>query len=205
MLISRSAFELNATAAQLRNLDNINPPRTDPIRKSTLEVEPKRSGIDPSTGSKKFVEFESECDVLKARVIELEETLKDAQDFIFSLRPRQQGLTETEAAEFFATLCGSIEEFVDRKLGDALEDKIVIKEGKVALPPSDLLLSLIPKPGKEAFNYPETDGYNITAAILQFLCRTLFDLEFYCPFGDRETQLIASISNSMRTLLPRRG
>lgn len=152
-----------------------------------------------------FKASQNECEILRAQVFELRKNLQDAHDFIFSLQPRQQKLTETEAAADFNTLCGSIEELVDRKLGEALEDRILTKEKSVPSEPSTMLLSLIPYPGKEAFKYPETDEYNITAAVLQFLCNEIFNKEFYCPIGEREIEFVVSIEKSMRNLEPRRG
>ena len=118
---------------------------------------------------------ENECEILRAQVIELQRNLQDAQDFIFSRQPRQQKLTETEAAEDFNTLCGSIEEWVDTKLGDALEEKTPTK-ARLHYTSAKMFLSLIPNRGREAFKYPETDMYNITAAILRFLCNEIFNI-----------------------------
>jgi GAF domain-containing protein len=151
-----------------------------------------------------FKASQNECEILRAQVLELRKNLQDAQDFIFSLQPRQQKLTETEAAEDFYTLCGSIEEWVDSKFGEALDGRILTKE-KVLSEPLTKLLSLIPHPGKEAFKYPGTDEYNITAAILQFLCNEIFNKEFYCPIGDREIEFMVSVEKSMRNIEPRRG
>ena len=134
-----------------------------------------------------------------------DKNLQDAQDFIFTLQPRRQKLTETEATADFNTLCGSIEELVDTKLGEALDDMILTKENSIYLQPSEKLLSLIPSPGKEAFKYQETDKYNITAAILRFLCQEIFNQEFYCSVGSRELEFIVSVERSMRNLEPGRG
>jgi hypothetical protein len=171
-----------------------------------LEPQRKASVVEASaTANDLFKASQNECEILRAQVFELRKNLQDAQDFIFSLQPRQQKLTETEAAGDFNTLCGSIEEWVDRKLGEALDGRILTKEKSVLSEPLTMLLSLIPYPGKEAFKYPETDEYNITAAILRFLCNEIFNREFYCPIGDREIEFMVSVEKSMRNLEPRRG
>jgi len=92
---------------------------------------------------------------------------------------------------------------VDRKLGDALEERTVTKE-KLSYEPARRLLSLIPCHGKEAFRCPETDMYNIVAAILRFLCNEIFNEEFYSPIGHREQKFMVSVEKSMRNLEPRR-
>lgn len=171
-----------------------------------MEPERKASGVEGSTKANDMLTAsQNECEMLRTQVFELQKNLQDAQDFIFTLQPRRQKLTETEAAADFNTLCGSIEELVDRKLGEALDDMILTKEKSLSFLRSEKLLSLIPSPGKEAFKYPETDKYNITAAILQFLCQEIFNEEFYCPFGSRELEFMVSVERSMRNLEPGRG
>jgi hypothetical protein len=145
-----------------------------------------------------------QCEILQGQVLKLKKNLQDTQDFIFSLQPNQQTLTETEATADFISLCASVEAWVDSKLGESLDDKIVIK-GKVPLKSSRMLLSLIPYPGNKAFKYPQTDEYNVTAAILKFLCNMIFSKDFYCPIGTLETEFLLSIERSMRSLEPRRG
>jgi hypothetical protein len=182
-------------------------PRNDPSRKSTLEPERKGSVYDdkPAPPSAVLQATQSECEILRTRVFELQDNLKDAHDFIFSLQPRQQRFTETEAAAEFNTLCGSVEMLVDRKVGVALEEKALPKEGRCRLDPARMLIHLIPIPGREAFKYPETDEYNVTAAIIRFLCENIFDLDFYCPLGEQEREFMTSVEKSMRNLEPRRG
>jgi len=86
-----------------------------------------------------------------------------------------------------------------------LYDRILTKEKRPHVELSRMLLSLIPHPGKEAFKYPETDEYNITAAILRFLCGEIFNKEFYCHIGNREIEsFMVSVETSMRNLEPRR-
>jgi len=181
--------------------------QTDPVEKfengkgflDKLEPECNGSIVEANPVSiAEFQELQTECGNLRATVLELRRDLQDMQDFIFSLQPRQRRLTETEATEDFNTLCGSIEEWVDRKLGKSLDDRILPQT--VCLTPSQRLLALIPHPGKEAFRYPGTDEYNITAAILRFLCDEIFDKEFYCPIADVKSSFMESVEQSMRNL-----
>jgi hypothetical protein len=151
-----------------------------------------------------FKESQRQCEILRDQVLRLKENLQDAQDFIFSLQPSQQILTEMEGTADFISLCASVEAWVDSRLRESLDDMVVTK-GKVPLKASQVLLSLIPYPGEKAFEYPQTDEYNITAAILKFLCDTIFLKNFYCPIGALETKCLLSVERSMRSLEPRRG
>jgi hypothetical protein len=67
------------------------------------------------------------------------------------------------------------------------------------------LLSLIPQPGKEAFEYPDTDEYNVIAAIMKFLYLEIFTKDFYCPIERGHMNFLNSIKRSMENLEPRRG
>ncbi|KAE8442804.1 hypothetical protein EG329_002837 [Mollisiaceae sp. DMI_Dod_QoI] len=58
---------------------------------------------------------------LKHQVKELQKDLQDAHDFIFALQPRRQ-ITAPEAAEEFKIICATVEDWVQTKLGDVLDD-----------------------------------------------------------------------------------
>lgn len=157
---------------------------------------------------KMLEESQKECKALQKQVIGLKQNLQDAQDFIFSLQPRQQSLTEKGAAEEFKSLCASIEEFVGRKLGDALDDRILIKYGGTGIPfkPAKELLDLIPCFGKDAFERRNTDEYNITAAVLQFLRHEIFDQRYYTLLGDAKlVSFMKSVETGMKNIEPRQG
>ncbi|KAG9233805.1 hypothetical protein BJ875DRAFT_441871 [Amylocarpus encephaloides] len=198
----------DAEPEQLRELSKTNVPKTDPSRTTAPEPDCTVEAIVESlTIEQKFDESQKQCSILRDQVLELRKNLDDAQNFIFSLQPRSQILTETEAAEDFSSLCDSIEELVERKLGDALDDEILIKKGKqrqILLEPCNILFSLIPTPGKESFNCPGTDEYNISAAIVRLLYIEIFDREFYCAFGSAEMSFMQSVERSMRNLEPQR-
>lgn len=125
-------------------------------------------------------------------------------DFIFTLQPRQQKFTEREAADEFKSLCDSVEEFVGRKLGDALYEKAVIKENKmIYLQPAELLLSLIPSFGKRAFELDGTDEHNVIAAIFQFLRHEVFEAKYLNYVGDSKiASFMESVEGGMRILEP---
>jgi hypothetical protein len=152
-----------------------------------------------------FEASQTECEILRNQVLELQKNLHDAQDFIFSLQPRQQRITESEAAVEFHSLCGSVEEWVQTKLGDALEDMTLSKERGPLGQPAKVLLSLISQPGREAFRCPETDEYNIIAVVMRFICNRILDKDFYCPIEKGGMEFLNTIEKSMRNLEPRRG
>ncbi len=147
---------------------------------------------------------QTECEILRRRVLELRKNLEEQQDFVFSLQPQQAKITETEAKSEFTSLCGVIEEWVDTNLGDAIQDKAMVEE-KVALEPAKALLSLIPPSGREAFKYFDTDEHNIAAAIMQFLCENIFEREFYCPITPGAIDFLVGIERSMRNSNPTRS
>jgi hypothetical protein len=77
------------------------------------------------------------------------------------------------------------EQFVLDYLIDAIED-IEMKSNAAhhADPPSHLvkeLLNYFSTPGREAFQKPHTDFYNVIAAIIKFVHVNVVSLDFYCP------------------------
>ncbi|KAL2827554.1 hypothetical protein BDW59DRAFT_160197 [Aspergillus cavernicola] len=149
-----------------------------------------------------LIESQQEITSLRERITHLQRDLHDAQDFVFSLQPRQQTLTESEAITDFTSLCAAVEEWVDQKLGDALEDMTIATE----LRTKDIqnLMNLITAPGKLAFHTPMTDVDNIQAMILRYLTDCIFSQDFYCPLGKGEREFVTMIERAMRDLTPKR-
>jgi hypothetical protein len=144
---------------------------------------------------------------LRRTVASLEDSLKDAQDFIFSLQPHHTRLTETEATAEFSALCTFVEDFVDKKLGDALEERALVN-GKERLPErgvSRSLLKHVAVPGWEAFSVTGTDEANVRSAVMLFLCQRVFYLEFFVPLPRHEQEFLQGVEKAMRNLEPRRG
>ncbi|KAF4626039.1 hypothetical protein G7Y89_g12119 [Cudoniella acicularis] len=184
----------------------------EPSSATNLAMEPheKRSAPYPVASiAEKFQASQDQCEILKNRVFELQRNLQEAHGVIFSLQRQQQRLTETEAADDFKSLCGAVEELIGTKLGESLDEKLLMKEKSLKLEPSEMLLNLIPFPGRDAFKFPETDEHNITAAVMRFLCREIFNREFYCFIGEKEhepllSDFMRSVDKSMKNLEPRR-
>jgi hypothetical protein len=167
----------------------------------------KQSSTGVESNSKFREQFEAsqtECEILRGQVLELRRNLEEQQDFIFSLQPHPAKITETEAKSEFILLCGTIEEWVDTNLGDAIQDRAMLKE-KVQLGAAKRLLNMIPYSGREAFKYFDTDERNIAAVIMRYLCVQIFDREFYGPISPEETEYLRSIKRSMRHLNPPRS
>ncbi|KAL5338309.1 hypothetical protein BJX70DRAFT_206201 [Aspergillus crustosus] len=146
--------------------------------------------------------LEQENALLRSKVTELQRDLHEAQDFLFSLQPRLQTLTEAEAVEEYQSLCASIEDWVDQKLADSLEEMTVA--GELRMKDIQNLMELIPGLGKTAFITRGTDVDNIQAAILRFLTDAVFSQDFYCPLARHEREFVTAVERSMRTLQPRR-
>lgn len=159
---------------------------------------------DPDAEPPTISSLQDENAALRARITQLQSDLHEAQDFVFSLQPRHQTLTEPEAVEEFTALCAAVEDWVDQNLGDSIDEMVVTKE---RLRPKDTqnLMDLIPPAGKAAFDIPNTDMDNIQAAILRFLNDVIFSQDFYCPLPSSERQFVMTVERSMRDLQPRRG
>ncbi|KAI9374734.1 hypothetical protein BJX61DRAFT_540540 [Aspergillus egyptiacus] len=148
-------------------------------------------------------ESKVEISSLRQRISHLQRDLQEAQDFVFSLQPRQQTLTETEASEEFRALCAAVEDWVDQKLGDNLEEMTINPDCRI----EDIanLMDLISARGKLAFHVPGSDAQNIQALILRYLADNLFNLDFYCPLGTGQREFITSLERAMRDLTPKRA
>ncbi|CZT02897.1 uncharacterized protein RCO7_05988 [Rhynchosporium graminicola] len=146
---------------------------------------------------------QTEDENLRNQVIRLQNELSESQAFVLSHIPQHKSLTETEATADFTYLCGAVEEWVDCTLGDAMEDGLAKKE-MFSIDDAKSFLALIPKAGRDAFSYPHTDTFNVTAAILMFLQREVFTPELYgaiTPVVD----FLSGIEMSMMNMVPTRG
>jgi hypothetical protein len=179
---------------------------------SALEAELNSTLMEACATAEKLQTSKTECKHLQEQNVQLRRQLEevqqnftDAQDFILSLQRREQKITESEAAKEFNSLCMTVEDWVQTKLGDAIDRRLLQNEATISGPLTRELLSFIPQPGREAFQYPDTDEYNVIAAIMKFLCVEIFDRDFYCPIDPGAMELLTSIERSMRNLEPRRG
>ncbi|KAL4786296.1 hypothetical protein BJX76DRAFT_355202 [Aspergillus varians] len=174
---------------------------------STTTAEPKSNkskeeNNDNHSEPPSINSLQDENAALRAKIIQLQSDLQDAQDFVFSLQPRHQALTEAEASEEFTALCAAVEEWVDQKLGDALDEQQINPDRHVK--DIQILMNLIPPAGRAAFHIADTDMDNIQAAILRYLDDALFSQDFYCPLSQSERNFVTSVERSMRSLHPRR-
>ncbi|PMD20145.1 hypothetical protein NA56DRAFT_602060 [Hyaloscypha hepaticicola] len=154
--------------------------------------------------AEKLKDSQRECDILQRQVLELQRELRDAHDFVFSLQPKREQITESEAAAEFKSLFRMIEDWVETNLEDEIHARSILKQR--GLQPSRIrrFLTLVSLPGQEASSCPETDVYNVIAVILKFLCIEIFDKDFYCPVEEGAMGFLNSILMSMRNLEPRR-
>jgi hypothetical protein len=153
----------------------------------------------------KLKDSQRDCDILRRQVHQLQKELRDAHDFVFSLQPKREQITESEAAAEFKSLCRMIEDWVETNLGDEIHARSIFKQRSLEASHIRRFLKLISLPGKEASRCPDTDVYNVIAAIMKFLCIEIFDKDFYCPVEQGAMDYLNSILMSMRNLEPRRG
>jgi hypothetical protein len=180
-------------------LSPVTPSQTVP--ESVLNV----SVVRAFEAEQNLAEAHLECEKLRKKVIQLSVLLEDAQDFIFRLQPYLQKITESDASAAYDSLCKTVESWVEFRLGNAIEDRIIFKESVFDSRSAADLLNLVSPAGKEAFSCPETDEHNVIAAVMQFLKHEIFDKDFYCPIDPRGMDFLSSIEKSMRTLVPHRG
>jgi hypothetical protein len=175
----------------------------DEARVSALTAELKSTLEKAGATAEKLEESEKECKLLRDQVMVLQRDLNETQDFVFSLQRREKTTTEADAAAEFHSLCLAVEDWVQMQLTEAFDSKST----KITRldPRVRKLLSLIPQPGKEAFEYPDTDEYNVIAAIMKFLYLEIFTKDFYCPIERGHMNFLNSIKRSMENLEPRRG
>jgi hypothetical protein len=193
------------------------PPRKEPLPKNgapktaakgtTKESEVMINDLlgDTEVLAEQLAESRKESQILKEQLFETKQKLHEAHDFIFSLQPKRANITESEAQTEFISLCECVNEWIQTKLGDALYEKCILTEKGIPRDPAKNLLGMVSQPGREAFGYPETDEYNVIAAVMRFLCTEIFDREFYVPIENGATDFLMGIEKAMRILEPRRG
>lgn len=148
---------------------------------------------------------DAQCRELTGQVKQLQKDLQDAHDFIFALQPRRPIITPAQAAEDYKSLCLNVENWVQTTLCDVLDERRIPLSKGISPEQVEMFFSLISPAGQSAFQTPDSDEYNIIAAIMGFLCREIFDRGFWCPIEDGSLNMLDSIENSMRNLEPRRG
>lgn len=197
-----SAIELDATEAAhstaLRN-ESAKPRRPKKAQALDEVAELTNDLIE------KLQRSDAHCKKLENEVNELEKNLQDAHDFIFTLQPRRQVITPTEAADEFRTFCATVEEWVQTKLGDALDERRLRSPKDIVPEQAKRFMSLITPAGRESLKVPDTDEYHVLAAIMNFLCCEVFDKRFWCPIGPGAMEFLESIERNMQNLEPRRG
>lgn len=181
---------------------NLKEENTEKNKRQNNESQKPDPDPDPKPPTISFLQDENAA--LRTRITQLQSDLQEAQDFVFSLQPRHQTLTEPEAVEEFTALCAAVEDWVDQNLGDSIDEMVISKE-RLRLKDTQNLMDLIPPAGKAAFDIPNTDMDNIQAAILRFLNDVIFSQDFYCPLPPSERQFVMTVERSMRDLQPRRG
>jgi hypothetical protein len=199
-LMSRILMTYRNTEARLKTTA-VN---DDLSRTSISEFELNSTLEEACDTARKFKESQRERDFLQGQVLELRKELRDAHDFIFSLQPRREQITESEAAAEFKSLGRTIEDWVETNLGDDIHDRSILKQ-RLQVSHIRRFLTCVSLPGQEASRCPDTDVYNVIAAIMKFLCIEIFDKDFYCPVEEGAMDFLNSILMSMKKLEPRRG
>jgi hypothetical protein len=140
------------------------------------------------------------------RARKLEKELEDAHDFIFTLQPKRQVISAENAAAAFKTLCGSVEEWVQTNLRDVLDNQVKLNSKDFTLDDVATFMDLVSSEGRKyAASIPETDEYNIIAAIMTFLDRKIFAEKFWFPMHGGASDFLDRLEADMYQLEPRRG
>ncbi|KAL2060161.1 hypothetical protein VTL71DRAFT_9556 [Oculimacula yallundae] len=131
---------------------------------------------------------------LEARIADDESLLERASNIILS---RQQYVSLIVIREKYRDLCLDISQWVDVNLGDAIYDQLALKERRFELKAAERLLSLIPASGKEAFDEPESDLFNISAVVMNFFRREVFEPQLYGCLDEEVAKTFATIEKNM--------
>lgn len=121
-------MEVEDIASQLCNPDEAlrNSSQVSIHSEASIYSELNIAKIQLYEANQKLAIVESEHKALRKEVTKLSTLLHEKQNFIFSLPPRQQRPTESEAMKEYAAFCGSIETWVELHLGDAIEDRSIL-------------------------------------------------------------------------------
>jgi hypothetical protein len=202
-IVSRILMIYSSTKAKLKPtaVDD------DNSRTSKSESELHSALEEACDRARKLKDSQRDCDSLQRQIHRLEKELRDAHDFVFSLQPKGEQITESEAAAEFSLLGRMIEDWVETNLGDEIHARSIIEQRGPGLQASRIkrFLMLVSLPGKEASRCHDTDMYNVVAAIMKFLCIEIFDKDFYCPAEQGAMEFLNSLLMSMRHLEPKRG
>jgi hypothetical protein len=109
------------------------------------------------------------------------------------MQPRKQKFTESEARDDFNSPGELVEDKVEVKFGDTIEQKFA-EQTSLSKPMTRNIFDLIPRPGKDAFRVPAMDEYNVIAAIMRFLYERIFDQDFFSPIDPGGLELQTSIN-----------
>ncbi len=150
-------------------------------------------------------DLKSQIEKLKKINAELKASAVDMRDFVFNQLPRQRSYHHTSALSEFSTLRHSVDGFVTTHLLHAIDHRIITQENRFELAPAIELLALVPASGKEAFNQPDTDMYTVCAAVMNFLCREVFQKPLYGTTNSQVVSFLEAIENNLRALEPSRS
>lgn len=199
---SKKSSEPNPALPPRENASRIPPPETKGSSQSEVDLNLKL--VEACETAERLEKYKTECESLRQQVSELTKNLQEQEDFIFSLQPRREIFTGWEAAAEFKSLCGSVENWVQTTLGDAIDDRQLEKQREVLEVPAKDFLELIGRPARESFGVIDTDVYQVIGAVMKFLGNHIFDQEWYCQVGKGRTEFLSQLWKSVAKLQPRR-
>lgn len=139
--------------------------------------------------------------------VEYKQNFLDAQEHVFSMQPRRSDITEDEAISEYGTLCINVENWIESHLDNALDlDHKIFAHSKVNIGSGSRLFALIEMTpgGAKARGVPGTLQYYLRNAIMNFICREIFQPELYNAVAG-PWKFLREIEAGMETLEPRRG
>lgn len=123
---------------------------------------------------------------------------------MFRLQPHRENITQSDALREYIAICHSVNSWVGLRLYNALNTGS-INVAKMHTGSARKLISLLTQCWFNGTLYPDTDEYNIIAAVMEFLRTGIFETELYGAVGGKDLELIYQIQKNMKNLIPRRG
>ena len=152
----------------------------------------------------KFQAANFQCKTLRMKLEDTTEDLRQTQEHIFRLQPKEQGITQSDALVAYTAICDSVQSWIGYQLDGALDDGRV-DLGKLNKGSTNKIIKLLTPMGLKGTKFAETDEWNLIAAVMEFLRSQILEREFYGALEMRDLDLMRRILRNMENLRPPRG
>ena len=145
-----------------------------------------------------------QCKILRMKLEDATEDLKQTQEHIFRLQPQQQGITQSDALAAYIAICDNVQSWIGFHLDGAFEEGH-IEVGKLDRSSANKLINLLNPMGLKGTSFAETDEWNLIAIVMEFLRSEILERELYGAVELRDLDFLRTILKNMETLTPPRG